>query len=314
MSKNLLKQFSLASTILASRIIPGHDRIGVAYVSGEVAGHLQLLLPLGFRSLDEIRAALNIFTRRTQFSSRKGASVGVAIQEASKVFSSSSRIATCHLFLISSMLPANFSVPWIDQAIGFHTITTQSSSPLVHMNHHSGWHIYYEVGTQGSTVSRSRLSRRVAGVLRHIRIGLRPGFLDQVKVVLTPGPGCQIEPADKVYQIASLRPGEIWSLPVSVIVPVAFEAADRDELQKLPRVAMEAIIGINKFLVGWVSHLPENILTVQVEYRHSLLPANCTVNLQSHVTSIRSRQTDQDSLRPTTMSVQPGESFIFTRA
>lgn len=315
---NSLTQFTIGTTILASNTIQNHDRIALGYVDGAATNQFQLLLPLGFHSVDDIRAALNIFARRTPFDKQDPPDLGVAIQEVSRVFSSSPRIAYCHLFFVSSMLPANYSVPWIDQAIGFHTITPQSFVPLTHLNKQPGWHIFYDFGTEETHKKRTHFTRNVQIVIRHIRVGLRPGYLTQVKIDLTPGSGCQIEPVNKTYQIASLRPGETWTLPVRVIVPVAFQEPDRNELQKLPPIAMETIIGINKFLMGWVRDIPERILTVNVEYRHSLLPTECTINLPEHVTSLRCRHAHHhpqpDFSRPSTMSVQPGERFILRTA
>lgn len=292
-SDNSLNQFTLGSIILTSHTIRGQDRIALGYVSGEATSQFQLILPLGFHSVDDIRAALNTFARRSRLSRQKTPDLEVAIRESSRIFSSSPRIAYCHSFFVSPIPPASCSVSWIDPAIGFHTITPQKYLGLSHMNHQSGWHIFYDIDTEDG--SKPQFTKNVANVLRHIRTGLRPGYIDQINVVLTPGPGCQIQPVKRMHQISSLRPGEIWSLPVNVIVPVALQEEDRDEVHKLPQIALEAIVGINKFLMGWVNDLPEQILTVHVDYRHSLLPSGSTVNLQTHVTSLRSRHTSDNS-------------------
>lgn len=245
---------------------------------------------------------------------------GVAIQESCTIFGSSPRIAYCHLFLVSFQPPTKYSVPWIDPAIGFHTITPQGCLYWSYANRQPGWHILYGVDTEKANSSRNDFTRRVSNVLRQIRLGLRPGCLENVEVALTPAPKCQLETVQRIYQLASLRPGETWSLPVNVVVPIALQELDRDELHKLPPVARETIVGINKFLMGWVRDIPEQILNVHVAYRHSLLPAACTVKLESHVatSSLCSRYTAgstmADSRKQTTLSVQPGETFIFTPA
>lgn len=277
--------------------------------------HFQLLLPLGFHSVDNIQAALNIFSHRSRAGNPKKRNLELAIRESSRIFSASPRVAYCNLFFLSSVSPANYQVPWIDKAIGFHTITPSSYFPLIHMNRQPGWHIFYDPEEIGS--KRIHFAQRVAKAIRHIRLGIRPGSLNQIKIVLTPGPGCQIEPIAKFYQITSLRPGEVWSVPIDIIIPIAFQETDREELQKLPQVAMETIAGINKFLMGWVRDLPEQILTVQVEYQHSLLPTNCIVNQETFVTSLRSRHASgfKTSLeKPGTTFVQPGEKFTFSLA
>lgn len=314
-----LTQFILGSTILASHTIQGQDRIALGYVNEAFTNHFQLLLPLGFHSVDNIQAALNIFSHRSRAGNTKRYNFEVAIRESSRVFSASPRIAYCHLFFLSSVSPANRAsnnqVPWIDKAIGFHTITPQSYCPINHMNRQPGWHIFYDLEEIGS--ERTHFAQRIAKALRHIRLGIRHGSLDHIKIGLTPGPGCQIEPVAKFYQITSLHPGEVWSLPIDVIIPVAFQETDREELQKLPQLAMETIVGINKFLMGWVRDLPEQILTVQVEYEHSLLPTICTVNHETYVTSLRSRRASHDKAdleNPSTTFVQPGEKFTFSLA
>lgn len=314
-----LSQFILGSTSLASHTIQGRDRIALGYVNETFTNHFQLLLPLDFHSVDNIQAALNIFSHRSRAGNPRRRNLEVAICESSKVFSALPRIAYCHLFFLTSASPANrtsnYHVPGIDKVIGFHTITPQSYFPINYMNHQPGWHIFYDPEEIGS--NRIHFDQRVAKVFRHIRLGIRPGSLEHIKIVLEPGPGCQIEPIAKFYQITSLRPGEVWSLPINVLVPIAFQETDREELQKLPQLAMEAIVGINKFLMGWVRDLPEQILTVQVEYQHSLLPTNCTVNQEIYVTSLRNRHASDvktDLEKTSTTFVQPGEKFSFSVA
>ncbi|KAJ5089229.1 hypothetical protein N7532_007913 [Penicillium argentinense] len=311
-----LTQYNLASSILAKNTTLNLDRIAVGYVDGEATNSFQLLLPLGFHSVDDVRSALNVFANRAQ-TKDSTPPIREAIQQVSKIFSSCSRTALCHIFFITATRYPGLEVPWVDQAIGFHTITPHAYFPLKHANSQPGWHIPYDIGTRQTKYTGNHFVRRVARVMRHIRCGIRPGELLNVKVLLTSGSGCQIEPTTSMYQIPSLRPGETWRLPIDIAVPKAFPHKYEEELREFPSLVMESIVGINKFLVGWAEDVTQQVLTVHTEYRHSLIPSKGVVRLQNHVTIIRSRHTSrtlEQNWRDTGMSVQPGERFVLDPA
>lgn len=89
----------------------------------------------------------------------------------------------------------------------------------------------------------------------------------------------------------SLRPGEAWSIPVQIHVPAAFrqpsQIAQTPFSQQHPLID-EMMSRINRLLQELSSdEITQPLLTAHVAYRHSLLPAPSTINVDTHLTVIR---------------------------
>lgn len=300
-SVNLLTQITLGSSVLASNLIHNHDRIGLAYIDWDKSLNFELLLSLGFHSLDTIRSALNIISRRQHLNHWKAdLNIGDVIQQVSGLFSVCPRSAFCHLFFVSATPPVHLTIPWIDQAIGFHTITPQLCLPLKHAGLRLGWHIPYDVGTGHACPKGTHFIRNVSRVVRQLRTGIRPGSILNLKLSIIPGEGCQIRSVIDNSQPTSLRPGETWIVPVEISVPSAFQPispSDQNELPTYHPVIEEMISQINALLMEYSSKvITQPILTAHVEYQHSLLPAPNTIHAESQLTVVRSENEVVNSL------------------
>ncbi|KAJ5649017.1 uncharacterized protein N7484_002740 [Penicillium longicatenatum] len=290
-SVDLLTQITLGSFVLASHLTHNHDRIALACVNGRANQGFQTLLPLGFHSIEAIRSALNTFSRRQLINNEICSDLGNVIQRASSIFSHSPRRAFRHLFFVSATPPEHLLVPWIDQAIGFHTITPHACLPLDNNLCPSGWHISYMVGASDTGPRETHFIRRISRVIRQLRTGIRPGSIADLKISIVPARGCQIQSVFENVTLISLRPGETWNIPVQVRVPAAFrqssQIAQTASSQQHPLIN-EMMSQINHLLQDFSSdEITQPLLTAHVEYQHSLLPAPCMVHVDTHLTVIR---------------------------
>jgi len=297
---NLLTQVTLGSSILASNIIHNHDRVGLAYIDWDKNLNFELLLSLGFHSLDTIQSALNIFSRRQHLNHWKAdINIGNVIQQVSGLFSVCPRTAFCHLFFVSATPPVHLAIPAMDQGIGFHTITPQSCLPLKHTGIQPGWHIPYDIGSGTSCPEGTHFIRKVSRVVQQLRTGIRPGSILNLKLSIIPGEDCQISVIDNC-RIKSLRPGETWIVPVEISVPSAFQPIsprNRNEPLTCHPLIEEMISQINGLLMKYSSEvITQPILTAHIEYQHSLLPAPNTIHVESQLTIVRSENEVVNSL------------------
>ncbi|KAJ5764930.1 hypothetical protein N7520_004489 [Penicillium odoratum] len=292
-SVNLLTQITLGSSVLASHLMHNHDRISLAYIDGKANYGFEMLLPLSFHSIETVRSALNTFSRCQLNNDKEFCfDIGSVIQRASGIFSHSPRAAFCHMFFVSATPPDHLLLSWIDQAIGFHTITPHACLPLDNGPSQSGWHVPYTVGASESGPRETHFIRRISRVIRQLRTGIRTGSITDVKISIAPGYGCQIQSAFENISLISLRPGETWSIPVQVHVPAASrqisQVAQTDSQHPLIEEMMNRI---NRLLQDLSSEeTAQPLLTAKVEYRHSLLPAPSTIHVDTNLTVIRGKE------------------------
>ncbi|KAJ5786742.1 Ubiquitin-conjugating enzyme E2 [Penicillium pulvis] len=300
-SVDLITQTTLGSYILASHLTYNHDRIALAYVGGKANQGFQMLLPLGFYPIEAIRSALNTFSRRQLIDNEACLNLGDVFQRASNIFSHSPRAAFCHLFFVSATPPGHLLVPWIDQAIGFHTITPHACLPLDNNKSLAGWHISYTVGESDTGPRETHFIRRIARVVRQLRTGIRTGCISDLKISIVSAPGCQIQSLFENITLMSLRPGETWSIPVQIRVPGAFrqssQIAQNAPSQQHPLIN-EMMSRINFLLQDFSSdEITQPLLTAHVSYQHSFLPAPSTIHVDTHLTVIRRKETELSAPR-----------------
>lgn len=292
---NFLTDTTQSCSILVSNLIFNHDRVALAYVDEDAASCFEVMLPLGFHSLDAVRSALNLFSQRQYLRKRKSnPDPGNMIQLAAGVFCVSPRTAFCHVFFISAAVHAQLVLPSIDQAIGFHTITGQYSLPLQRTSRQPGWHISYGVSSNEMGPKSTHFIRKVSNVIRQLRAGIRPGAIDNVKLYLVPAGGCYVQSVGCDPLPNSLRAGETWEVPVQIAVPAmlpgtTFEA-ELEGGQPYSPVVQHLIAQINGALMEYTAEVTEPILTAHVEYHHSLLPASTVVQVKTHLTVVRSKR------------------------
>lgn len=252
------------------------------------------MLPLGFHPIEAIRSALNTFSRSQLIDNEVCSDLGNVIQRASSVFSYSPREAFCHLFFVSATPPEHLLVPWIDQAIGFHTITPHACLPLDNNLSPPGWHISYTVGASDTGPRETHFIRRISRVIRQLRTGIRTGSISALKISIVPAHGCQVQSVFENITLMSLRPGETWSIPVQIRVPAAFRQSSQItqtvSCQQYPLID-EMMGRINRLLQDFSSdEITQPLLTAYAEYQHSLLPTPSTIKVDTHLTVIRRKE------------------------
>ncbi|KAJ5259376.1 hypothetical protein N7478_012357 [Penicillium angulare] len=291
-SITLLTQVTVGTSVLVSHLSHSHDRFALAYIDQNSKHGFEMLLPLGFHAIGAVRSALNIFSSRQLAAHQKASlDIGNVVQGASEIFSRSPRAAFCHIFFVSATPPDHLLIPWIDPAIGFHTITPQTCLPLDNANSQLGWHISYTVGACDAGPRETHFIRRILRVIRQLRTGINPGCVIDLKLSVTPGDGCQIQSVIEDCRLISLRPGETWSIPVQICVPAVVdypsETQQSSPFYEHPFIE-EMMAQINALLCEYSSNeLFQHLLTVHVEYQHSLLPVPTTINVENHLTITR---------------------------
>lgn len=309
-SVNLLTQITLGPTVLASDLVHNHDRIALACIDGAAKHGFEILLPLGFHSLDIVRSILNRFSQR-QHLVKHGAppDLGKVIQRVANNFGTPSRPAFCHLFFVSATPPDHLLIPSIDQAIGFHTITPQTCLPLSRPNSESGWHISYDVGIGDECPNGAHFIRQVSKVIRQLRTGIRPGSISDLKLSLSPGYGCLIQTVIDSTRLSSLRPGETWVVPVQISVPIASKHSSSASESPVHSPVLEDLFSqINELLEDFTGEIVQPVLTASVNYRHSLLPPPTIIHAETHLTVVR-MEGDRQRCRSNVVIIEQGEEL-----
>lgn len=278
--------------MLASHLIHRHDRIALAYVDESANNGFQLLLSLGFHTVESIRTALNTFSQQKSMKDPQSTSnLREAIQKVSGLFCYSPRSAFCHLFFVSATPPAHLSVPRIDQAIGFHTISPQPCFPFENGAQIPGWHISYNVGNCGLGHKETPFMRKVSRVIRQLRTGIQPGSIRDLRIYVAPQVSCEIRSVAENRQLSSLRPGETWSVPVLIHVPAVSQPVSPKKHHTplfYHPIVEDLLTQINNLLQELISdEVIQPVLAARVEYQHSLLPDLSTVHVQSHLGILR---------------------------
>ncbi|KAJ5359237.1 uncharacterized protein N7496_011650 [Penicillium cataractarum] len=310
-SVNLLAQITLGPSVLASNLMHNHDRIAIVCVNGMRKHGFEILLPLGFHSLDTVRSALNRFSQR-QHPMKHGAplNLGNAIQQVANMFCTSTRPAFCHLFFVSATPPDHLLIPWIDQAIGFHTITPKTCLPVTRPNFQAGWHISYDVATGDLCPHGAHFIRKVSKVIRHLRTGIRPGSISDLKLSLSPGHGCLIQTVIDSTRLTSIRPGETWVVPVRIHIPNAFPPASLpSESPVQSPILGDLFAQINELLEEFTGEITQPILTASVDYRHSLLPTPNLIHAETQLTVVRMEDSRQFG-KPNVVVIEQGEELV----
>lgn len=307
-SINLLTQCSLGPSVLASNLVHNHDRIAIACIDGAAKPGFEILLPLGFHSLEVVRSTLNKFAQRQQLVKHADhLDLGNVIEHVANMFGTSTRAAFCHLFFASANPPDHLLIPYIDQAIGFHTITPQACLPVTRPNLQAGWHISYDVGAQEVCPTGAHFIRKVSKVIRHLRTGIRPGIISDLKLSLLPSHGCSIQTVINGTQLTCLRAGETWVIPIQISVPSAFERRARASDSPVHSPVFEDLLAqIDELLEEYTGEMVQPVLTAAVNYRHSLLPSPNTIHAETHLTVVRTEDYQQSG-KANVVIIEQGE-------
>ncbi|KAJ5725199.1 uncharacterized protein N7483_006556 [Penicillium malachiteum] len=293
-STDLLAEITVGSSVLISHLTHNHDRIALAYVDQKSKSGFEILLPLGFHAIEVVQAALETFSRR-QLSSAHMISSDIGytyiIGKAMDMFFISPRAALCHLFFVSATPSDRISMPPINSAIGFHTITPHACLPMDNITFQSGWHISYTVGPCDTGPRDNHFVRRICKVIRQLRTGVCPGSVIDLKLSIAAADGCQVQSIIEDRRLISLRPGETWSIPVLIHVPRAFSQLSQTQRNSpsFRHPLIEEMVSQINFVLDQYSSddITQPLLTANVEYEHSLLPSTSKICVGNTLTIIR---------------------------
>lgn len=270
------------------------DHFGITYIDRNAVNDMGILLPLGSHTMNSARTAIETFTiRQLTAEKSEGGELHNALPHLSKMLCFSQRMALRHIFFITAAPPIYVTTPMIGNEIGFHTISPDYCFPFDNLAVPRGSHIFYDIHLNHPDSQERFLKRKVFKVIEHLRTGLDPGVVADLKLDLIAGEDCRLQPILEDSQLALLRPGEKWVVPVQVSVPAASlkQALPAPEQltwgDNLP--ALDALMDQLQDLLRDFSHgdIVQHIITARLEYRHSLLPPLSTVCLESHCTVSR---------------------------
>lgn len=251
-------------------------------------------MPLRRVNLKSIRTALSTLSIPTKTKARPSAIEMWRFAITLITTAESRRVSTLgHIFLISHQTEGLSSFPQ-HPAIQLHVIRT---GPLIETG---TWHVPgWTLESDALRSDRNGLAQQLCQMLRQLRAGIDPGYLIDVHVNLKPGPGCSIEGILGDSSFPALGPGQKRKLVVKTRVGTHAESwiydalayrdfsgdsnllqrvsRDRSEEQRQQgRPSSEELIAELDYLL---SESKSVILTVDVKYRHSLLPANTTLSV-----------------------------------
>lgn len=137
------------------------------------------------------------------------------------------------------------------------------------------------------------LPAKVRALIQYARTGNQPGSLSDLVLDIRPGPDCRIEGIIGSIVIATLRPGEVISAFVKLKLgrfPLAFSALSTFELGPNETPSTAELMAQLGTMVG---ERGTEILSVEVCYKHSLLPENTQLSVTA--TSMLRRQVPESS-------------------
>lgn len=289
----MLRQTVVSSLAIVSALTAIDDQFAIAYIDKDLADGFGLLLPLGMHSLDSARAAMDTFSLH-QLTGRRSGKFGLEgiIRRVSKMFCLPERSALCHVFFITATPSVQLSTLAMDRNIGFHTISPHYRFPFNGPEVFSGWHIFFDISNYDMDSKEFVLRDKISSAVDHIRTGVEPGVLTDLKLSLIAGDRCQVQTVLEESQLNLLRPGEKWLVPVQISVPAAsikqpLQLTDGKWENSHPSID-KVMIQLQDLLTDF-SHedTSQHIMSARLEYRHSLLPIDNVVCLESVCTVVR---------------------------
>jgi hypothetical protein len=279
-----------AAFLVASCLNADCDRLAVISTSE------RLLMPLRRVNMKSARTALGTLTTPNEVD-RSERSVSDMWKFAIKLITNAGarRQSTLgHIFLISHEVE-RFSAFPRHNAVQIHAINTGIVTALSTWRG-PGWALESDVLRS----DRNGLAQQLCSVLRQLRTGINPGYLSDVEVKLKPGPGCNVEVVLGSTHFDAVGAGQTKELFVKMNVgtvaeswihdTIAYKSFSHDEIPSQPltperieemgeqegRSSTEELIAELDYLLGEGRSV---ILTVEVKYRHSLLPAHTILSV-----------------------------------
>ncbi|KAJ5491378.1 hypothetical protein N7539_002945 [Penicillium diatomitis] len=286
-------QINFASVVIASHLVHEHDRIALAVVDPSTDRGFEILLPLGFHSVDIVRSSLERFANR-QLRSRvtQLADVGVVLQHVTKMFGTPSRPAFCHLFYVSAAPPDCLRIPPLDHAIGVHTVAPVACLPVDRPGAQSGWHIRYDIHEGDDYSGAALFIRKVSKAVGHLRTGIRPGSVSELSLSVSAAHASLVETCPANYQLMSLRPGETWVTSIPLLLqPASRQRGHVHHSSRKyddPAPVEDLMTRIDDVLLEYAHEVVQPVMAASLSYKHSLLPPGNTIHINTHLTVTRS--------------------------
>lgn len=269
------------------------DHFAIAYIDGHAVNGFRIILPLGTHTAEAARSAIETYSLH-QFHSESSEATDLynVILQLSRMFSFSERAAICQSFLITATPTMCLRMPMIEKGMGFHTISPDHCVPFYGSAIPRGWHIFYDADGGGKDSGEGDLKAKVAKVVEHLRAGFDPGVVTNLKLDFIPGEDCEIQSVLGPRKLATLRPGEKWTVPIQTSVPAAsldraVAEIDGCAWQHSTPAMKELMAQVDQLLKEYSrENITDYIMLAQLEYRHSLLPPDSTVHVERycHVT------------------------------
>ena len=287
----MLRQTVVSSLTVVSELTATDDRFAIVYIDKDSADSFGLLLPLGSHSFDSARAAMDKSTLRQLTVQRAGnIELHGVIQQISKMLYHSGRPTFSHVFFITATPSMQLWMPAIDRRIGFHTISPHFHFPFNGLEIPSGWHVFYDVESYDTN---SDLSHKVSMAIEHIRTGVDPGVVTDLRLSLTAGDRCEIQAVLGENHLDLLRPGENWVIPIQIGVPAAsikrpLQVTNGSSWTNNHPTLNKMMVQLQELFTDFsYEGITQHVLTARLEYKHSLLPTNNVVHLECFCAVVR---------------------------
>lgn len=291
----MLRQIVVSSLAIVSSLAAIEDRFAIAYIDRDSADGFGLLLPLGMHSLESARIALDVFSLHQLTGQRpRKTELQKIIQQISRTIYLHDRPSLCHVFFVTASPSVQLSTSAMERGIGFHTISPHFRFPFNGPGIPPGWHIFYDINSYDADSKEAVLREKISTAIEHIRTGVEPGVATELKLSLVAGDRCQVQAVLEESRLDVLRPGERWVVPVQIRVPAAsirqpLQVTDGNTAYRNSHPAVDNVMTQLQELLTDYSHedITQHVMSVRLEYRHTLLPAENIVHLESSCMVVR---------------------------
>lgn len=249
------------------------DTIEIHHMLASIHGLEQDTIPNTNTLQSALRLSVEMLLRTARSSSTPETplSIGSCFQE---------QRATGHVFILSSNVDDVSFRGYED--IQVHLLNPSAVPWRRNLFDHNGWQIPAtwpaHSGVGVSPGDEGRLLSQLRKVLSHARTGYLPGQLHELVIDVKPAANCKIEDVIGRSEYTALGPGQVAQVFVKVKVPAFHQFLPKKGNARAAGDLMdnaEAMLGELDALLG---ERIEDILHVEVRYKHNLLPEDATVS------------------------------------
>ncbi|KAM5436217.1 hypothetical protein McanMca71_000031 [Microsporum canis] len=289
-TEDLLKAACRNAFRLASALDILIDRIAICCISPDPTQSLNILMPLSTYSLDTARI---LFRSLPAFQLPHGESsrsrFAGAIKEASNyLIRHSSRGALCHMFLVTAgstvLIPGDCN----GDKLRYHTISPENAMMIRSQQSLEGWHIGTSFDNEECNLIASTFKEKLQFVIKHLRVGVDSGYLNDLSLRLEAGPGSHIEAILGDITRDTLRLGESWAILVKIKPTPGLENAigggpaprfGDDEPYTPSESTVDRMIDQLQGMLkpGVYTTESEYYISATLEYKHSALSDNTVI-------------------------------------